>query len=346
MERRSLIAMIVIAMATLLIAMILATTRGEESPSEAALPTSDTLIETTSTATGATTDSTVSTTDGSTSTTEPPLVATLPPGGSACDAYRTIDIAGVVAAEDLVEVSGTAASRTQPGVLWAHNDSRGGPRVFAIGPDGADLGGYDIAGALAFDWEDMAAGPGPDAETSSLYLGDIGDNFSIRAGRVTVYRVPEPHPAALDGPIEGAVALEFEYPDGTYNSEAMFVVDGSVYIVTKDQEEARVYRGDATGDGSGVEMLELVTVLRLGAEVSGADVSWDGTTIALRGYGSVWLWRLEPGATVAEALADDACEGPSPNEVQGEAIAFLPDNAYSTISEGRNPDLLVVPFDP
>ena len=217
--------------------------------------------------------------------------------------------------------------------------------MYAVGPDGSDLGGFDIAGAFAFDWEDMAAGPGTDPTTSNLYFGDIGDNFSIRGGRITVYRVPEPDLDGLEGPLTGAVALEFEYPDGTYNAEALFVTDGSIYIVTKDRDEARVYRGSSDGDGSGVETLELVTTLTLGAEVSGADISWDGSTIALRGYTSVWMWRKAQGATVAEALSGEPCEAPSPDEVQGEAIAFLSNGGYHTISEGRNPDLFLVPFD-
>ena len=60
----------------------------------------------------------------------------------------------------LVEASGLVASRAQPGLLWAHNDSGGAPEVFAIGEDGSDRG-WSVAGAAARDWEDMAAGPGP-----------------------------------------------------------------------------------------------------------------------------------------------------------------------------------------
>ncbi len=238
-----------------------------------------------------------------------------------------------------------AASRTRPGVLWAHNDSRDGARIYAIGPDGSDMGGFDIAGALAFDWEDMAAGPGSDPETSMLYVGDIGDNFAIRGGKITVYRVREPDPFALDGTIDGAVALEYAYPDGVYNAEALFVADDSIYIVTKDRDEARVYRGDATVDRSTVETLELVTVLDLGAEVSGADLSWDGSTIAFRGYTSVWMWHLAPGGTVADALAADPCQAPSPEEIQGESIAFLADGSYVTVSEGSSPELFTVQRD-
>lgn len=264
--------------------------------------------------------------------------------GTACAPYESVTVAGTVASPGIVEASGMAASRTQPGVLWTHNDSRDGARVYAIGPDGADRGAYDVAGAVAFDWEDMAAGPGADGASSSLFLGDIGDNFAIRDGRITVYRVREPDPATLEGPIAGAVALEFAYPDGVFNAEALFVADGSIYVVTKDREEARVYRGDATGDGSSVEMLEYVTSLTLGDEVSGADSSWDGSTIALRGYQTVWLWHRPAGSSVADALAEEPCEAPSPDEIQGESIAFLADRSYATISEGSNVDLFVVPF--
>jgi hypothetical protein len=88
--------------------------------------------------------------------------------------------------------------------------------------------------------------------------------------------------------------------------------------------------------------MELVTVLSLGAEVSGADVSWDGSTIAFRGYQTVWMWHQSPGTQVADALAAEPCTAPSPDEVQGESIAFLADGTYTTISEGSHPDLHVV----
>ena len=346
MERRSLVVLVIIAVAALATAAFLASTR-DEAPGVTVATTlpaggwSTTLPPDQSTVPASTVPS--STSLDSTTTTLPPTTPAL--GEDACAPYASITAVGPVGSSDLVETSGIAASRTSPGILWGHNDSRDGARVYAIGPDGSDLGGFEIAGAFAFDWEDMAAGPGPDASASHLYFGDIGDNFSIRDGRITVYRVPEPIPATLEGPITGTVALEFEYPDGTYNAEALFVADGSIYIITKDPDEARVYRGASTGDGSGVETLEFVTALSLGAEVSGADISWDDRTIALRGYNSVWLWHKAPGQSVEGALAGEPCEAPSPEEVQGEAIAFLSDGGYATISEGESPILFVIPFD-
>ncbi len=344
MDRRSLITLIIIAAFAVAASLALVAVR-DDGGSEAAPPASQvTPVPTTSAPVATNPVATVSTTapDTTTSTT---TGATLPPGSTACDPYESVRVAGTIASPDLVEASGMAASRTRPGVLWAHNDSGDGARVYAVGPDGADLGGFDIAGALAFDWEDMAAGPGSDPTQSMLYFGDIGDNFSIRAGQITVYRVPEPDPEAIEGSIAGAIPLEYQYPDGVFNAEALFVADGSVFIVTKDRDEARVYRGDATGDGSTVETMELVTVLALGAEVTGADMSWDGSTIIFRGYQTVWMWHRPPGTQIVDALAAESCTAPSPDEVQGESIAFLADGSYETISEGPNPDLHLVERD-
>ena len=341
MDRRSLITLIVIATVALVAALALVVT-SDDGGIEAAPTTAQVTHDSATTPPDSTNPETTVSTAAPDATTSTAPGATLPPGSTACDPYETVGVAGTIESPDLVEASGMAASRTRRGVLWIHNDSRDGARVYAVGSDGADLGGFDIDGALAFDWEDMAAGPGSDPAQSMLYFGDIGDNFSIRGGRITVYRVPEPDPDAIDGSMAGAIPLEYQYPDGIYNAEALFVADGSVFIVTKDRDEARVYRGDATGDGSTIEIMELVTILNLGAEVSGADVSWDGSTIAFRGYQTVWMWHRPPGVQVVDALATEPCTAPSPDEVQGESIAFLADGSYTTVSEGSSPDLHIV----
>src|SRR5215211_4514749 len=89
------------------------------------------------------------------------------------------------------ESSGLVASRSTPGAYWTHNDSGDGPFIYAFDTRGDSLGIFRVAGAQARDWEDMAAGPGPERGKSYLYIGDIGDNNSARA-EVVVYRVAEP----------------------------------------------------------------------------------------------------------------------------------------------------------
>ena len=88
----------------------------------------------------------------------------------------------------LAESSGLAVSRTQPGVYWSHNDSGDGPNLYAIDASGRLLATFQIGGAEARDWEDMASGPcigdlapaGAAAPPVCLYLADIGDNDRVR----------------------------------------------------------------------------------------------------------------------------------------------------------------------
>lgn len=80
------------------------------------------------------------------------------------------------------------------------------------------------------------------------------------------------------------------------------------------------------------------------AEVTAGDVAPDGSAIALRSYHDVWLWGRARGSDLAEALAGAPCEGPVPDEVQGEALTFLAEGGYLTASEGRLPDLHLVPL--
>ncbi len=274
--------------------------------------------------------------------TAPPV--TLPPGADACDPYASIVDVGTVESEGLVEASGLAVSRINETVLWSHNDSRGGAELFAFDTTGASLGVFDLPRAFAFDWEDMAAGPGPDGAGAYLYVGDIGDNFHIRGGKIAVYRVPDADPLTMGNEFSEVVGLAYRYPDTTHNAEAMFIdpIDPALYIVTKDETRALVFRGPITPTGDEIE-LELVATLFLDAEVTSADISWDGGVIALRGYRSVWMWTRPEGSSIADAFATDPCSAPAPDERQGEAIAFDRELSYWTVSEGLEPGLHVVP---
>jgi hypothetical protein len=297
---------------------------------------------------GATTTTVVGTPESTTTTVEIPTTTdppvTIPDGGTACDLYDGIEVLGSVTAADLVEASGMAVSRTTADVLWAHNDSRGGPVLHAFRSNGTDLGAFEVPGAFAIDWEDMGAGPGADGTGAYLYIGDIGDNFGIRGGVVTVWQVPDTDPASLDGSFDEATALVYEMPGGPFDAEALFVDprEPALYIVTKSRSEAFVFTAPLLPSSEPITM-ELVATLFLDAEVSGADISPDGGLIAFRGYRSVWLFERAEGATVGQALAAEPCLAPSPEEIQGEAITLDPTWSYYTVSEGTEPPVHYVP---
>src|SRR4026209_2890410 len=87
---------------------------------------------------------------------------------------------GTIKDKSVNESSGLVASRTTPGMYWTHNDSGDGPFIYAFDTAGDTRGIFRVTGAQALDWEDIAAGPGPQANKSYLYIGDIGDNNDAR----------------------------------------------------------------------------------------------------------------------------------------------------------------------
>lgn len=290
-----------------------------------------------------------------------------------CRAVET-GTAGRVERVELIEASGVVASRRHDGVLWAHNDSGRAVGVYAFDAEGNDLGFFELAGpdgpVTATDVEDIAIIDG------TIYLADIGDNQERRSS-ITIHLFDEPTPGA-DGVATVGRMITARYPDGPTDAEAMIVdpVTGRILILSKDLEDGdaptRLYLLDPNGpEGSGEpgEPVELEPVgsldvaeltsrssvfsingLLFPGSVTAADITATGDLIALRTYGSVWLFGRTPGQTVVDALAGEPCEGPVESEAQGESIGFLPDRGdddgsdgngdtirYVTVSEGSNP---------
>jgi hypothetical protein len=253
-----------------------------------------------------------------------------------CGAVRTV-VTGRVSAEDATEISGLVVSSTQPGVLWAHNDSGDRARIFALRSDGSLIASLDVPGAEATDWEDIAVGPGGD-----LLLADIGDNRSVRES-VDVYRMPEPRLA--DGPTTTAAAtrLRLTYPDGAHDAETLLADPrtGEVVIVTKRIDgRSGVYVAHVPARGEPAEaVLRRAGELRLGfgGLATAGDVSGDGRTVAIRTYSALYAWTRRAGATLAATLLRTPCVGSAQlvREGQGESLALSRDGrSFFTVPEG------------
>jgi hypothetical protein len=281
----------------------------------------------------------------------PPPPATAPVLAAACAHTLVGSTPGIVVSDAIKEASGIAASRRVDNVWWVHNDSGDTARVFAIGTTGQTLGEYSLTGASAIDWEDIAAGPGPTAGTSYLYVGDIGGNVTPRSS-VHVYRVPEPlvnpaSPLSTPQALSDVATLTLNYPDGSHDAEGLFVdpTTRDVFVVTKDLVGgvAGVYRAPAPD--AGTTAMTKVTTVSLGSfqGVTGADITPAGDVIALRTYLGVFLYPRASGASVAQAFSQSSCAGAAPpvnggwpgSEAQGEALGFTRDGrGYLTLSEG------------
>ena len=96
---------------------------------------------------------------------------------------------GRIQANRLEEVSGIAASRQNPHILWMHNDGDA-EQLYAVHTSGRVVARVQLP-AQVTDLEDIAIGPGPEHGVDYLYLGDIGDNDEDR-DEIRVFRFAEP----------------------------------------------------------------------------------------------------------------------------------------------------------
>lgn len=278
---------------------------------------------------------------------EPPSTA---PGASTAPSpsgYQPFTVLATVTDPAIGESSGLAASRRNPGLVWTHNDSGDEPLVFCLDLQGGSCGRWLVAGAQAFDWEDMAAGPGPRDGEHYLYLGDIGDNIDQRS-EIVVYRIPEPAAVARTATQTSpattapAEALRLRYPDGPHNAEALLVhpATGDVYVVSKDAQSAKVFKAAAPLEASKPVTMAQVGTIRLGTAtrglevVTGADISPDGRRVAVSTYAQGYELELVAGGVFDDIWSQRPVPVALGPRLQGESVAYrLDGRALLTTSE-------------
>jgi len=275
----------------------------------------------------------------------------------------------VQARPQLVENSAAAQSFEQPGVVFTINDSGNDPLLFALDTAGADRGVWRVHGATNVDWEAASVGPcrGSGAimpavamPNECVYIGDTGGNREAHASRV-IYRVPEPaaQRAGFLGDVT-AEALEFRYPDGAHDVEAMYVPpNGFIYLITKRP------RRDAAGrlrpalvfelppDSWGkpgpviarlVDSLALVPGSAPLRFITDAALSPDAHVLAVRTYAQVYTFATDPGTgRVLSAIPPAVCNIVALNVWPGEGVTWLaPSGKLLLTSEGRFSPMQVV----
>ena len=265
---------------------------------------------------------------------------------------------GVLEDRLIDESSGIVASRTTPGMYWTHNDSGDGPFIYAFDDRGRGHGVWRVTGAVADDWEDIAAGPGPTPGANYLYIGDIGDNGGSRS-QIIVYRVPEP---LITGAEEGrkksnaqlteaAELLRLRYPDGRHDAETLMVhpVTGKIYIITKIEfGNPRVYEADPAQSSTGVIKLtrvgELSVPTLFGGMITGGDISPDGLRVVLCDYVQGYEIVLSDAGTDFDRIWKQPLIPVALGQrEQGEAIGYrLDGKALIATSEGKHSPLIQV----
>jgi hypothetical protein len=266
-----------------------------------------------------------------------------------------------IRSRDLPENSAAAMSHTQPGVLFTINDSGNDPVLFALDTTGALRGEWRIRGAKNVDWESAAVGPcQPGTLPSCVYIGDTGDNEALHSMR-SIYRVNEP--AATSARIIGSLPaerLDYAYPDGPRDVEAMYVApNGDLFLISKRPStdaagrlrNALVYRLAAQRWGAGgrvtaerVDSLDIVPGSAPLRTITDAALSPDGRHLAVRTYMQLYVFATDSATgRVDHAVAPSVCNLVSVDEAQGEGVTWADSKGRLVLtSEGRDSPLDLV----
>jgi hypothetical protein len=225
--------------------------------------------------------------------------------------FADIELIDKVTHPAISEMSGIVRS-SYPGVFWVHNDSGDSARLFAITPDAqvitprwvnsrrvAQWEGHAIDNAWHNDWEAIAMDAGV------LYLADVGNNDNARRD-LGVYVVDEPNPRYVNR-ARARSFLPIRYPDQTkypaeqwhFDCEAVFTFGGKLYFLTKHRKPgeplgwepgSKLYRLD-TAHTDRDNVLTLVDQHALLTLATGADVSPDGSRLAVVSYVALWIFE-------------------------------------------------------
>lgn len=254
--------------------------------------------------------------------------------------FSSTPTAASVAQGSIDEASGMADSRSQPGNVWIEQDSGSPAELALLGYDGKVKGKISVPSVTNRDWEELAIGPGPQDGINYIYIGEIGDN-NADYPLCQIYRLPEP--ANLQTSITQVERINFRYPDGPRDAEAMFVEPQTkdIYIISKREAKVHLYRLAYPQNINEVTVAEAFGELPsfggggLPNYVTGAAISPDGSEILVRTYTQVFYWKRSAGQSVADALQRGTSRQLVTRlEPQGEAICFDKDSkGFFTISE-------------
>jgi hypothetical protein len=197
------------------------------------------------------------------------------------------------------ESSAIEKSRQYPDTYWTINDSGGGPRIFAIKATGETIKpeglkmyrGIQVEGATNIDWEALALD-----DRGNMYIGDFGNNSSLRRN-LAIYLLREPDPR-LHTRVAVRRKIPFSYPEQrrfpepgrNFDAEALFWAYGHLYLLTKHWTDRHsvLYRFDTLLAGTD-NRVSLLATLNFGGPVTAADISDDGSLLAVLTYRHIWL---------------------------------------------------------
>jgi len=255
--------------------------------------------------------------------------------------YYGPDDRGVIENSDMIdEASGIASCRSNPNILWVHNDSGNAAHLHAVGINGENLGFFWVRGTGNRDWEDMCIGPGPIDGLTYVYIGDIGDN-DAQYKEIIINRFPEPNMEKVetysvrDIPSEQVDRFIFKYPEGPRDAETLMIDPWTkdLYIVTKREARSSLYIAKYPYEAGKINTLKKIGEFPFNRALAG-EISSDGKNIVIKTDRRLYSWTRSHNESVLEALEKQPVLLPYFVEPQGETFAWSANSEnYFTLSE-------------
>ncbi len=244
----------------------------------------------------------------------------------------------------LSEVSGI--DRAGNGSLWVLEDNGNKDKLYQISETAQVIREFKVDNAKNRDWEDLSI-----AKDGTFYVGDFGNNANSRKDLI-IYKIP---PNELNKKQPKADKIRFYYPEQKkfppkskqlhFDAEGFFHWEGHLYVFTKNRSrpydgKTLIYRISDKAENQKAQLLGSLVLCedQDHCSVTGADISEDGKTIVLIGYGRIYLLSdfSFPKVNEAKITPIDLAY-----ETQIESVCFVNDSTLLIADEqsktkGRN----------
>lgn len=198
------------------------------------------------------------------------------------------------------ECSALWGSPSQPGVFWTLADSGALSAITPIRADGTLVpvakgfwGKVTLKGATNVDWEAITGDT-----AGNMVVGDVGNNVSRRK-ELAFYLFKEPKPGVAE--VGDVRKVSFAWPDQTafpdpelsHDCEAMFMLRGKLYLLTKHRRDTLtdLWRADIPATGERATLTKLAR-FDVGGMVTDACVSPNQKRLAILTYRNVWVFDV------------------------------------------------------
>ncbi len=186
----------------------------------------------------------------------------------------------------------------------------------------------EIPNTVNYDWEDLAKDG-----NGNIYIGDFGNNENRRKN-LRIFRVNEKNLNVVD-------TIQFTYadqkafpppkPDRNFDCEAFFYHNNNLYLFSKNRGESETVKVYKVPAEPGKYIVKVVDSLQINNKITAADISPDGKTIALLGYGNIYVFDVKNNDHFFES--DKYCI-PFEKTGQAEALVFINNTDFVFSNEG------------